>query len=408
MRAVSRLPPPVDPADRRARVAVTVLFLINGALLGTFATRIPAIQAGLGAGPGQLGAALLAIAAGALVAMPIAGRQAARHGSRPGTLIGMGAMALMLPLTAVAPNVAVLALSLFAFGLFAGTQDVSMNAHGVTVERRYGRPILSSFHAAFSMGGLLGAAVGALAAALGIGPLAEFAAVSAVLATTGVLAGRWLLPREADRVDEPSGLRLPPRPIALLGLLAFCGLFGEGASGDWSAVYLAGSLGAAPATAALGFGAFSLSMTVGRLLGDRAVSRFGPVIVTRGGAMLAAGGLAFGLVIAHPAAAILGFGCLGAGLSSMVPILFRAGAAHRSVAPGVGIAGVATVGYLGLLAGPPTIGFFAELVGLRLALGVVVLLVAILAVFAARVVPSDARGIATVPPGPAVAEIPTR
>jgi hypothetical protein len=396
-RTVARVPAttPVDPADRRARVAVTVMFVVNGSLFGTWAARIPSIAAQLQARPGELGLALLALAVGTIVTLPIVGRQAAHHGSRPGIVVGVMAMSAALPLAALAPNAVLLGLVLLVLGATSGILDMSMNAHGVAVEGRYGRPILSSFHAAWSLGGLGSGALGALFAAADVPPIVHFLLVSTVAGAAGLFASRWLLPREADRADKPPGLRLPPRPIALLGLLAFCGLFGEGAATDWGALYVAGPLGAGPAVGALAFATFSLTMAAGRVAGDRVVARFGPVRVTRVGAVLGASGLAVALLIGHPAAAILGLACLGAGLASVVPIVFRAGGSNPVVPTGVGIAGVASIGYAGMIAGPPTIGFAAELVGLPAALGIVVVLVSVLAVFARHVATPGELGLAS-------------
>lgn len=387
----------IQPTDRRARLAVAAMFAVNGALFGTWAARIPAVAENVHASPGQLGVALLAIAVGALVALPIAGHQAALHGSRPGIVAGVVAMSAVLPLAALAPSVPLLAVALFALGFTSGVLDMSMNAHGLAVEQRYGRPILSSFHATWSLGGLVGAATGALAADADVTPLVQFAAVSVVMLVAGAIATHWLLPREADRCDEPPVLRLPPRPIALLGLLAFCGLFAEGAATDWGAIYIAGPLRGGATLGAVGFAVFSLTMTLSRFAGDALVARFGPVRLTRAGASLAALGLAAALVIGNPLAGLVGLACMGAGLASVVPIVFRAGGSSPVVPAGVGIAGVATIGYAGMLAGPPTIGFAAELVGLPLALGIVVALVSVLAAFARHLAtplePAAASGV---------------
>jgi fucose permease len=398
---------PPAPEDRRARLAVAAMFVANGALGGTFAARIPSIAEDLHASPAQLGLALFSLAVGAIVALPLAGRQAAHHGSRPGMIFGVALMSAALPVAALAPSVALLAVVLFCFGFTSAFLDVSMNAHGVAVESRYGRPILSSFHAFWSLGALGAAALGAVLAGAGVPPLVHFGAVSVAIAATGLLATRWLLPRDADRADEPPGFHLPPRPIAIIGILAFCGLFGEGAASDWGAIYVAGPLAAGPAIGALAYAGFALTMTVGRFVGDRLVLRFGSFRVTRFGATLGSVGLAVALLVGHPIAAVLGLMCLGAGLASVVPIVFRAAGSSPLVPPGVGIASVATIGYAGMLAGPPTIGFVAELVGLPVALGIVVVLVGLLAVFARHVATpgevvttTGARGAAAPVPRP--------
>ena len=382
-------PRPSKPAlvDRRARLAVAAMFVVNGAYFGTWAARIPAIQERLQLTVAELGLALLALAAGAVGVMPIIGRLAAQHGSRPGMVAGVVLMTVALPLAAVAPSFLALAAALALLGAASGVLDLSMNAHGLVVEQRYGRPILSAFHGVWSTGGLAGAAIGAAFAGSGVTPFVHFATVALVVGLLGMLATRGLLPREVDRAAEPAPLRLPPRPIAILGLLAFGGLLAEGSIGDWSAVFMTDSLGAPEETAALAFAAFSLTMTMGRFAGDRMVQRFGPVTVMRGGGLLATGGMAMAISAGNPIVAILGFGCAGIGLASVVPLVFRAGGSNPLVPSGVGISGVATVGYAGFLAGPPAVGFAAESFGLPAALWIVVAMASLLALFARYVAP---------------------
>jgi hypothetical protein len=258
-----------------------------------------------------------------------------------------------------------------------GSLDVTMNAHGVAVERHYGRAILASFHAAFSIGGLAGGAIGAFAAAIDLDVRAQLAIVAVVSAAVGLTWSRRFLGGAADAVDhaEPVFVR-PPRRLLALGVLAFACLLIEGASADWSAVYLRDELGTTAAVAAIGFTAFSITMTLGRIFGDRLVDRFGPEAIVRAGGGVAAIGFGLALVAAAPVPAILGFACLGAGMSGVVPIVFRAAGHVPGMAAGVGLAAVSSTGYLGFLVGPPTIGGLAELIGLPTALGVLVALAA--------------------------------
>jgi hypothetical protein len=364
-----------------ARAAVTGLFLAHGALFGTWAARIPAVKDDLGLGEGQLGLALLFATLGGLLAMPLAGWVVAREGSRVTaqlTLIGSG---LFLPALALAPSLPLLALALVAVGGAAGSLDVAMNAHGLEVERRHGRPILSSFHAGWSFGGLAGAGSGAVVAWAGVDPLPHFAGAALILAAGGLAGSRALLPAEADKPDAPPRLGRPPRRLAALAVLAFCGLFAEGAAADWSAVYLAGPLGAGAGLAALGFASFSVAMACFRLLGDRLTAAWGAAALTRRGGVLAAAGLAGALIVGNPVVALAGFACMGAGLAAFVPVVFRAAGSLPGVPASVGIAALTTVGYSAFLVGPPTIGVAAEAVGLTLALGLVVLLLGVLVAF---------------------------
>jgi fucose permease len=379
---------PAHPIQReqtsRARLAVTALFVAHGAIVGTWVARIPAIKDDLGLGEGELGLVLLCATLGGFVFMPLAGWIVAREGSRATAQQTLVAMAVLLPGLALAPNAALLALALFAFGAAFGALDVAMNAHGLAVEGFYGRPILSSFHAGWSFGGLVGAGLGALVAWAGVEPAVHFGVAAVVFGAVGIVGSTGLLPRHADRPEAPPRLSRPPRRLAAIAGLAFCGLLAEGAVADWGAVYLADSLGAGAAVAALGFAFFSVAMAVSRLLGDTLTSRWGPVALTRAGGALAGGALAVALLVGHPAVALVAFACMGAGLAALVPIFFRAAGSIPGVPAGVGIAAVTTAGYTAFLVGPPAIGFAAEAIGLPAALGLVVALLAVLVVLAPR------------------------
>lgn len=369
-------------SPRAARGAVTVVFFVHGALFGSWAARIPAVQDDLGLSTSELGLALLGGTVGGLAGLPLAGWLVSREGSRRTVVQGLPVYALLLPALALAPTLPLLALALLAFGLSAGAVDVAMNAHGLTVEGRYARPILSSFHAGWSLGGLAGAAAASLAARGGLDPLPHFALAALVLGITGLLASRLLLPAAADRPSEPARLRKPPLRLLPLAVLAFCGLFGEAAAADWSAVYIDDGLEASAGTAALGFACFSLAMATFRTIGDRLTTSLGPVALTRLGGLAAAGGLSIALAADEPAAALAGFALMGAGLATLVPIAFRAAGSLPGMPPGHGIAALTTIGYGAFLASPPIIGFVADATSLALALWIVVGLTALLVPFA--------------------------
>jgi MFS family permease len=362
-------------APRAARGAVTGVFALNGVLFGAWASRIPAVRDRLALSDGELGLALGAVALGAMLAMPVAGALAARTGSRRATRGALVLACLATGVVALAPSLPVLcALTLF-LGIAMGSLDVTMNLHGLTVERRYERPILAGFHAAFSLGGLAGGGIGAWAAAAEVDVRAQLAFVAALSAVAGIAWSRRFLPAAEDAVPraEPI-LARPPRRLYVLGALAFACLLIEGASADWSALYLVSELGTSAAVGAVGFAAFSLAMAAGRLLGDALVARFGAVAVVRGGGALAGGGFGLALLAGHPAAGILGFACLGAGMASIVPIVFRAAGSVGGMTAGVALAAVSTTGYVGFLVGPPAIGGLSELIGLQTALALLVLL----------------------------------
>ena len=355
---------------REARVALTFVFLADGVMVGSWASRIPAVKDGLGLTTSQLGVALFAMSLGALVSMPLAGWLDERVGSARIALVALLGGGSSLWLAGVAGNLGALVGALALFGAGFGAVNVAGNAQGIALERAYGRSILSSFHAAFSAGGLIGAAAGGLAAARGVEPPAHFAAVAVTLALVAFGAGR-LLPR-ADVGCETFALVRPPRALLLLGCAAFFTLLAEGAAADWSAVYLRGSLGSTAAFAALGYTAFSLAMVASRLAGDRLDETIGPAALAGGGGVVSAVGLAAALAIGTTPAALVGFAAMGAGLGVMVPVIFRTAGTTPGVTPGIGIAAVSTIGFLGFLAGPPAIGIAADVIGLRAALAVVV------------------------------------
>ncbi|TYB71122.1 MFS transporter [Nonomuraea sp. PA05] len=367
---------------RRERVAVYLLFFLSGTAIGTWTARIPAIKERLELGDGQLSLALLAVAAGAVVGMTAVGRLVDRYGSARAVVPAALAQGAVLVPPAYAPDLVTLSGTLLVFGVVHGILDVAMNANAVEVERAGGRPIMSSFHAVYSVGGFAGATAGGLFAHRGLSAAVTFWAVGAVIAVLAAWAARWALRSEPARESAAPGRTGRPQGIVFLGVLAFCCLVGEGAAADWSSVYLREDLAASPGVAAAGYAAFSIMMTAGRLAGDRLAARFGPVALVRCCGLLAAAGLGLALLGGHQVAGVVGFGCFGAGLSCIVPQVFSA-AGHRDPAfAGRALARVASIGYLGMLSGPVFIGAFAELTGLPRALAIPALLAAFVALTA--------------------------
>ncbi|MFC5750087.1 MFS transporter [Actinomadura rugatobispora] len=407
----------------RARTAVTVAFLLHGLVGAAWVARIPQIKRDLGLSEGSLGLALLGAPVGVVLAVRFAGWTVARWGSRATTL-GAGAVAaLSLAPLGLAWNLGALTCALVLMGGSLGLMDVAMNAQGVAVERRYGRPLMSGLHGAYSVGTLGAALVGSAAAHLDVPAAVHLSLAGVVLAAALLLFCRGLLDRSADVMPDPeaeraaesgdgpgdeldagagpesdpgpgSGARTDARvrsgatvaaavragrwTLALLGVIGLCSFVGEGAMADWSAVYLRETLETGAGVAGLGYAGCAVAMAVGRLAGDRIVARFGPVPVLRAGALIAALGLGLGLAAGHPAAAVLGFTLFGLGVAPVAPVTFSAAGNLPGVPAAHGIARVTAVGYLGLLGGPPVIGFVAQGVGLGWALAVPVALVALI------------------------------
>ncbi len=369
----------------RARLAVATIFLISGFVMGSWAPHIALVKERLGLSPGALGLVLLAMAAGAVLAMPLAGSLITRFGSAAVTHVLAVANCLLLPFPVWALSVPQLVLALFVFGASIGALDVAMNAHGVAVEKRLPRPTMSALHGSWSLGGLAGAGLAGLL--LGLMTASVHIAVAAVPAALVVaVAGRYLLAK-VD-VGQPGAWRVSiPRGAALaLGALAFLVLLGEGAVLDWSAVYMRTVLSADATLAAMGYAAFAGTMAFGRFAGDRLRTRMGAVRLVRVSALLAAVGLGTGLAAGNAFAAIAGFACAGLGFANLIPVLFSAAGRLPGQTPGAGIAAVATMGYAGFLAGPPLIGFVGDVSNMAVALAMVPLacLVVGLAAFVAR------------------------
>jgi fucose permease len=355
---------------RYAQLAVSILFFVNGAVLASWLPHIPAVKARLTSGDGQLGLVLLAMAGGAVVALPTAGWLIGRLGSRLLSSAAAVALCVTMPLPVLSPSLPALVLALGVLGACNGLLDVSMNAQAAVVEQRGARPIMSSFHALFSLGGVAGALLASGAMAIGLGDRAHVGVAALVALAAIAIALPGLVPA-GPAPDPTPALARPSRALLTLGVLALLGLLAEGAMADWSAVYLHDTLSASPAVAAVAFAAFSLAMAAGRIAGDGLVSRLGPRHVLRLSAAVAAVGLAGALLVGQPATGVAGCAVVGLGIANIIPVLFSAAARVPGVAPGHGLAAVATTGYLGFLAGPPLIGAVAEVAGLALGLGVV-------------------------------------
>ncbi|MGW1539605.1 MFS transporter [Streptomyces sp. NPDC002309] len=366
----------------RARYAVAAVFAVHGAVTGSFATRVPWIQDHAGVSPGQLGLALAFPALGASLAMPLAGRISHRFGARTALrgLLSLWTLSLLLP--AMAPNLPALCLALFVFGATAGMADVAMNALGVEVENRLGRSIMSGLHGMWSVGALIGSAGGTLAAHLDTDARVHHAVAAVCLTLLGLVACAWVLDlRPAEDEEPPPRFALPPRSALLIGAVGFCAVFAEGASLDWSAVYLEDELGTSAGLAAACTTGFTLTMAIARLAGDKVVDRYGSVRTVRVGGVLAfVGGLL--IVFAdHPAPAMSGFALMGLGIAVVVPLCFAA-AGRSGANPSLAIAGVATITYTSGLVAPSAIGTLAQATSLVVSFTLVTFLSGGLAVLA--------------------------
>jgi MFS family permease len=312
---------------------------------------------------------LLGIAAGSILSMPLTGLAISRYGSkRPTAWAGYAFCLSLLPI-AFAGNAWTLAAAMLFYGATSGAMDVAMNAQGVTVEKLHSSSVLSSFHAMFSFGGMLGAALGGVIASAPVPVTTHFFAGSVLFALAlAVVAPLMVDAAHEETAPDPPKLRWPTRTVFRIGLIAFFILLCEGAMADWTAIYLRDFLHANPARAAAGYAIFSGTMALGRLAGDWLTDHLGAFRIVRWGSLLAAAGLAISLSVPNLALSLCGFAAVGLGLAAIIPNVFGAGGRAEGMAPGAGIAAVTTTGYFGFLMGPPLIGWIAEVTGLRIAL----------------------------------------
>jgi MFS family permease len=375
--AVATTPPIRADAGRGSRSATVAVFFTHGLLFASWTAHIPLIKGHLHLTDGALGLALLGAPLGSVSAMLVSARLLHRFGSQTmvrACLLGYCAAGPLVGLVGSLPD---LFAALFVWGAFQGALDVSMNTQAVVVEQAQGRPRMSGFHGGWSIGTFAGAGIGALGVAAGFSLTRQ----QLVLGLPALIVAGWLTTRMLpDTGRHPDGravdhqLRRLSRPVLVLGAIAFASMLCEGASADWAAVYLRGPLHTSAAVAGLGYAAFSFTMVIVRLSGNRLLMRFRPGSILPILAAIATVGFGAGLLGNRGVAGIAGFACLGIGLALIVPTVFSAAGRLSGLNPGTAIATVSACGWLGFVCGPPLIGELASATSLSLALGVLPLL----------------------------------
>jgi len=364
-------------AGRAEQHSTRLLFLLAGFSAAAWASLVPVAKAATGVNEGQLGLVLLCLGIGSLLAMPVSGVVSTRHGCRKVLMVCGVALCACLPLLASVQNVFTLAAALFFFGAMIGTFDCVMNIQAVIVERDSKRPLMSGFHGFYSLGGLLGAATTSTIMDLGVSPFATVSGIALAGVLLLMLIRRHVLPYGNPAEGPP--FALPRGEVLFLGMLCMTVFLVEGSMMDWSAVMLTENHGMPVAQAGYGFAAFSLTMTFGRLTGDRIVARVGRRSVVTVGGLLAMGGILLATLVPLWQAALLGYAMVGLGCSNIVPVLFTAVGRQTSMPQSVAVPAMSTLGYAGVLAGPAAIGFIAHHSSLPMAF----LLVAALMLFVA-------------------------
>ena len=375
-------------AAARARYAIWVVFLLHGFMLGGWVTQIPLAKDRLETGLGWFGVALLSFAAGAVVAMPLAGAMINRIGSASVILMCGLSFALMLFAPAFAPNLPLFMVGGALLGASVGSMDVAMNAHGLAVERMLKRPVVSGFHGAFSVGAAIGT-IGGAWLLREVGPSTQLMIISGVSALGLLISSRYFLSADVDKGLSGAHFAWPSRVTIGLGMLCFLGLMIEGSVADWGALMIKGRFAVDAATAAQAFGFYQTGMAVSRFTGDYLRKRFGSVRMVGVSAVMTALGTAAALVAPNVPLTLAVLVIAGLGIGNVVPVLFVVGGRLEPDAPGRGIAAVTSIGYAGFLAGPPLIGILAQFTSLPFALWLTVAAALIIAAFARMVKVAD-------------------
>lgn len=375
---------PTDPSLSRLRVALTTFFALDGFVFAGWVVRIPAIKAQVGASASELGLALLGVSAGAVATMVLTGGLCRRFGSRRITVVTGVLLSLSIALPPLTHSALTLGLVLLAFGAAYGGMNVAINSAAVDLVAALRRPVMSGFHAAYSLGGLLGAALGGLLAPH-LSPTTHLLLLTPIGLLVAAVAGRTLLTQRvtppADRRPDRSGPATPAAVrkagagplVAVFGLIALCTAYGEGALAEWGPLHIQEDLGGGQGIAAAGYAAVALAMTLGRLSGTALLERLGQTRALVLGGLTASAGMLLGALAPYVWLALAGFAVTGLGLANLFPIaIARAG----ELAGPSGVAAASTLGYGGMLLGPPSIGFLADAFGLPAALTTVALLAA--------------------------------
>ncbi|MGW6153217.1 MFS transporter [Streptomyces sp. NPDC055144] len=379
----------------RLRIALTIFFALDGFIFAGWVVRIPAVKEQTGASASTLGLALLGVSAGAVITMMLTGRLCRRFGSHPVTVVSGVLLALSVALPPLTHSALTLGLILLVFGAAYGGINVAMNSAAVDLVAALRRPVMPSFHAAFSLGGMLGAGLGGLVAGH-LSPTRHLLALTVIGLLVTAAVGPTLLRHDAPTApDDHSRIRSEPasaseRPagrvrglVLVFGLIALCTAYGEGALADWGALHLEEDLHAHPGVAAAGYSCFALAMTIGRISGTALLERLGRTRTLVFGGATGAAGMLLGSLAPTVWLALLGFAVTGLGLANIFPVAVeRAGA----LAGPTGVAAASTLGYGGMLLGPPMIGFMADWFSLPAALTSVAVLAGVAALigFATR------------------------
>lgn len=363
----------VHPYSRKkVRLAVSLFYFGQGLCFASWASRIPDLKSALQLSDAQLGSILLALPLGQLLTMPVSGRLTTVFGSKRMLTIGAPLYALALTNLALANTGWQLALMLFMFGITGNLCNIALNTQGVAGESYYGKPIMTSFHGAWSVGGFSGALVGLLMTSLHASPYLHFCMI-AVLAFLHIgINYRYLLEAKKPVQQEKPKLFTRPQGVLIqLGIIGFCSMATEGAMFDWSGVYFKEIVKAPHALVILGYTSFMIMMATGRFLGDKVIAAYGRKRLLQVSGVVISSGMLLSVVFPYLIPATIGFMMVGVGVSGIVPMVYSIAGNNTKVAPGIALAMVSGVSYFGFLMGPPLIGYISALSSLRYSYAVI-------------------------------------
>ncbi|WP_128547327.1 MFS transporter [Larkinella soli] len=353
------------------RAAVGTLFFLMGLSFASWASRIPNIQQALGLSDTQLGGVLLALPAGLMLSLPFSGWLITKIGSRRVVTLAVALYAVTLVSLGLAQSTVQLMAFLFVFGFAGNMANISVNTQAVGVEAMYGRSIMASFHGLWSLAGFTGATIGTIMIGAGVVPYQHFAFILFFALAALAVASRYILPDEAGEKSDAPLFARPDKTLLTLGIVAFCSMICEGAMFDWSGVYFRKVVMADPAWIGAGYTAFMSTMALGRFLADWFTSRFGLKRTLQLSGLLIASGLLISVLMPYLGPSIVGFFLVGFGVSSVVPLVYSAAGKSTTMSPGVALAAVSTIGFLGFLIGPPLIGLVAGATSLRISFSII-------------------------------------
>ncbi|WP_276500585.1 MFS transporter [Terrimonas pollutisoli] len=362
-------------SKQQIRIAVSAFFFCQGLCFASWASRIPDIKTSLQLSDAALGSILLMLPAGQLTAMPFSGRLITHYGSKKVLRICLVLYAICLTNLALATQPWHLALGLFLFGICGNMCNISVNTQAIRAEKLYGRPIMTSFHGVWSTAGFAGAAIGLLMMSQHITPYIHFWIITALVFITIVISQRYLQwGKAANPPEKKSFFSKPDGMLMQFGVIGFFSMASEGAMFDWSGVYFQDVVHAPKSLIALGYMCFMIAMASGRFVGDRLISKYGRQTMLKISGVLISSGLFLSVILPHIITATLGFLIVGFGVSSIVPMVYSAAGKQSKIPPGMALAAVSSISFLGFLMGPPLIGYIAQLFSLRYSFAVIGLL----------------------------------